>query len=64
MRIKTLVEFSGVPKNTTGYCEEDKDDWHDGKKMWKVTWDLTTRKSKPLVDWFDQGEFDRFLVEI
>ena len=62
MRIKTLVEFSGVPKDTTGLCEEEHEEWHKGKKMWKVTWDLV--RSKPLIDWFDQREFDKFLVEI
>jgi hypothetical protein len=55
MKVKTLVEFSGVPKNTTGICEED---WRE-KKVWKVTWDL--ERTKPLIDWFDEYEFKKYL---
>ena len=59
MKVKTIVEFSGVPKNTTGICNEDHDaDWSD-KKVWKVTWDL--ERKKPLIDWFDEVEFKKYL---
>lgn len=59
MKIRTKVEFSGVPQWTTGNAEKD-------GKLWKITWDLTHHMSgrprlKPLQDWFDQKEFDQFL---
>lgn len=62
MKVKSLVEFSGVPKGTSGECVEDTDDtWIDkDKKMWKVTWDLSNR-TKPLRDWFDEQEFKKYL---
>ncbi len=58
MKIKTLVKFSGVPKDTTGTAEHD-------ENLWKITWDLPPKlfgmKRKPLQDWFDQKEFDKYL---
>jgi len=69
LKIRTTVEFSGVPKGTTGNCvEEPEEEWHKGKRMWKVEWDLPLKyfgtKLKPLTDWFDDGEFKKFLVKI
>lgn len=58
MKIKTLVPFAGVPKETTGIAERDPK-FHNN---WKVTWDL--ERSRPLIDWFDQSEFDEYLEEI
>ena len=66
MKIKTLVEFSGVPKGTTGTAERDP----EYENNWKITWDGITRMGlsggrfakKNLEDWFDQDEFDRYLV--
>ena len=55
MRIKTFKEFSGVPKGTTGMAERDDD-------LWKITWDLP--RTKPLQDWFDDGEFQAYLEVI
>jgi hypothetical protein len=52
-KIRTKVEFSGVPKGTTGTSEVD------GKEF-KITWDLPNR-AKPLVDWFSKDEFEQFL---
>ena len=61
MKIKTLVEFSGVPKGTTGIAERDP----DYENNWKVEWDLPLQlygtKRKPLTDWFDEREFKKFL---
>lgn len=62
MKIKTLVKFSGVPTGTTGEAELD-------GNLWKITWDLThdmkgNPRFKPLVDWFDNQEFERFLKKI
>ena len=54
MKVISLVEFSGVPKGTTGICENDSSE--DSKK---VTWDLD--RSKPLVDWFNEWEFKKYL---
>ncbi len=52
MKVKTVVEFSGVPKGTTGNAERDDIEW-------KVTWDL--KRTKPLIDWFDEAEFKKYL---
>lgn len=65
MRIKTIVEFSGVAKGTEGEAEWDK----DTNMHWKVTWDLKTHadgtpRFRPLVDWFDKEEFEKYLVKI
>jgi len=61
LKVKTLVEFSGVPKGTTGICEYDtpanRKSHFEGSK--KVTWDLD--RSKPLVDWFTEWEFKKYL---
>lgn len=60
MKIKTLVEFSGVPKGTTGIAERD-------DNLWKITWDNIQvirgmpLKKRELQDWFDQQEFDKYL---
>jgi len=62
MKVKTLVEWSGVPKGTTATCVKvEKPSWIK-KKSYKVTWDLP--RSKPLVDWFDKEDFEKFLVVI
>lgn len=59
MKIRTNKEFSGVPKGTTGEA-------HIHEDLWKITWDLPKRffgvKSRRLEDWFDQDEFDKYLV--
>jgi len=66
MRIKTTIEFSRVPKGTTGTAEKDPAYFNN----WKVTWDgiETFRgmpfKKRPLEDWFNQEEFDKYLVVI
>lgn len=63
MKIKTLVEFSGVPINSTGEAIREGD-------LWKITWDNLTRfggipfKKKPLEDYFDNEEFKKYLVRI
>ena len=68
MKIKTLVEFSGVPKGTTGIAEIEKDRPFSKTKMWKITWDLSPKlfgmKKKSLSDWFDESEFKEYLVKI
>ena len=66
MKIKSLVEFSGVPKGTTGTAERDP----EYENNWKIEWDgIETNglvegrfTKKPLADWFDQYEFDKYLV--
>lgn len=66
MKVKTLIEFSGVPKGTVGTIEKD-------DKLWKVSWDGIERfgvtKSgkfgkKNLEDWFDDGERKKYLVNV
>jgi len=62
MKVKTLTEFSGVPKGTTATCVKvEKPSWTK-KKSYKVTWDLP--RSKPLVDWFNEEEFKMYLVVV
>jgi len=63
-KIKSLVDFSRVPKGTIGTIERDGD-------LWKVTWDNLPHvfrgmpfKKRPLQDWFSQQEFDQYLVKI
>jgi hypothetical protein len=57
MKIKTKVAFSGVPAGTTGTAELDKD---GPNPTYKITWDLPN-KLQPLIDWFEQDEFNLFL---
>lgn len=55
MIMRTNREFSGVPAGTAGFVERD-------GKLWKVTWELPERRGKkPLVDWFDNEEKNRYL---
>ncbi len=68
MKVKSLVEFSGVPKGTTATCEKEiEPNWTD-KPMWKVTWNLPLKlfgtKRKPLQDWFDDEEKAKYLVVV
>jgi len=68
MKIKSLVDFSGVPKGTTGTAERDP----TYENNWKITWDdIETHglvegrfTKKPLADWFDDEEFKKYLVVI
>jgi len=66
MKIKTLIEFSGVPKGTTGIAEIEKDRHFTKEKLWKITWDLPPKlfgmKRKPLCDWFNESEFKQYLI--
>jgi len=63
MKVKSLVEFSGVPKGTIGVIEKD-------DKLWKVSWTSILRfggipfRKKPLEDWFDDGERAKYLVDV
>ena len=61
MKIRTKVEFAGVPAGTQGLADLEPDG-----RLYKVTWDLTSperhiSREKPLVDWFTQQEFNRYL---
>jgi len=66
MKIKSTIEFSGVPKGTTGEAIRDGD-------LWKITWHNIERMGtlpsgrfgkKLLEDWFDQYEFKKYLVVV
>ena len=65
MKIKTLIEFAGVPKGTTGEAEVDHEATWSKEKVYKVLWDLpnfiNVITGKPIYDWFNQKEFDDFL---
>lgn len=62
-KIRTLIEFSGVPKGTTGIVLEP----NDRLVSLPIQWDLPERPygaySKPLVDWFSKDEYEKFLEE-
>jgi hypothetical protein len=70
-RIKSIIDFNGVPKGTTGTAEWD--DSLKGHESWKIIWNLPKEdwtdssgyrvkgRRKPLEDWFDEEEFDRWL---
>lgn len=60
--IKTLIEFSGVPRGTLG--EVTRADKSGEGYTLAIQWELPERHGKPLVDWFTKGEYERFLVEI
>ena len=61
-RIHTLVEFSGVPRDTAG--QVIRADPSDGGYTLAIQWELAERRAKPLVDWFTQDEYEQFLVEV
>lgn len=60
MKVETLVGFSGVPKGTKGNAEKDYS--NPPYINWKITWDL--ERTKPLVDWFNDEEFKKYLKVI
>ncbi len=59
MIIQTMTEWSGVPEGTKGDCMRDED-------LFKVVWHLkgNREKKRPLTDWFNQVEFDKYLIII
>lgn len=63
MKVRSLVEFSSVPKGSTGIAIKD-------GELWKVTWDNVKKlrgkpfKKKRLEDWFDEYEFTKYLEVI
>ena len=72
-RIRSMVEFSGVPKDTTGTITgADKTGRYAAGAFMRpgkagpegytvaIQWDLPER-GKPLVDWFSKTEFERYL---
>ncbi len=61
-RIRTLVEFSGVPRATTGQVIQA-DPTGPGYTL-AIQWELPEHRARPLVDWFSRSEYERFLVEI
>lgn len=61
-RIRTLVEFSGVPRGTTGQVIQA-DPSGSGYTL-AIQWELPEYRARPLVDWFSRSEYERFLREI
>lgn len=59
VRIQTTVEFSGVPKATTGTVTRA-DPAGENRYAVAIQWDLPGR-AKPLTDWFSQTEFEKYL---
>jgi hypothetical protein len=60
-RIKTLIEFFGVPRGTFGEITRA-DKSGEGYTL-AIQWELPERVGKPLVDWFTKGEYERYLEE-
>jgi hypothetical protein len=58
--IRSLVEFSGVPKGTVGKVVQI-DELAGGYDI-VVEWFLPGR-GKPLRDWFSKDEFEKYLIE-
>jgi hypothetical protein len=73
-RVRTLVEWSGVPRGTTGtvvkadYMGKRKPAFED----WQDTWDVVIEWNLPepplarrrrIRDWFPRWEYERFLTE-
>lgn len=61
-RIKTLIEFSSVPRGTLGEITRA-DKSGEGYTM-AIQWELPERRGKPLVDWFTKSEYERYLEEV
>ena len=49
------MDFSGVPKGTTGTAQRD-------GELWKITWNQN--KSRLIEDWFNESEFEQYLEMI
>lgn len=74
-RVRSLVEFSGVPRGTSGRVAAAdpagrvKPAGQDSRNIYDVAieWDLPSRQfgtqAKPLRDWFTKGEYEQYLVE-
>ena len=67
-RIRTGVEFSGVPRGSVGRVIRA--DRATGGFDLAIAWDLPSAvrglradPTKPLVDWFTKDEYERFLDE-
>lgn len=58
LRVRTQVEFSGVPAGTAGKVVRA--DEGAGGYTVGIQWELAGR-DRPLVDWFDRAEFTRYL---
>jgi len=61
-RVKTLVDFSGVPKGTEGVVSRADRSGAEGYTL-AIQWDMPGRSS-PLTDWFTKSEYERYLAEI
>jgi len=55
LKVKTRVDFSGVPKGTTGTAVKETDD----SGLYKITWNQG--RHREIEDWFNQREFDQYL---
>src|SRR5205809_8131985 len=61
-RIRTQVEFSGVPAGTAGIVVRVDPAGTQGAYTIGIQWQLDGRQ-QPLVDWFTKSEYERFLKE-
>ena len=58
-RIRTQVEFSGVPAGTAGIVVRADPAGTQRAYTVGIQWQLDGRQ-QPLVDWFTKSEYDRF----
>ncbi len=63
--VKTLTDYSGVPKGATGkvsHTDKTTDGWLVG-----IDWQLAARhfgtEPRPLRDWFTRSEYNEYLIE-
>ena len=56
-RIRTKVEFSGVPAGTSGQVTRA------DRGTVAIEWALEARIRRPLVGWFTRQEYEQFLEE-
>ncbi len=61
-RVRTVMEFSGVPQGTTGEVMQA-DPSGEGYTL-AIQWELPEHRARPLRDSFSKSEYERFLVEI
>jgi hypothetical protein len=62
-RVRTKVEFSGVPKDTAGAVVRVDTGSYPERYTVGIQWDLPGR-AQPLVDWFTRDEYQRFLEQV
>lgn len=63
-RIRTKIQFAGVPKSTTGRVLQPNDELVSLPIQWDLPGRLFGTHKKPLVDWFSKRDYESYLEEI